>query len=439
MEDKMIIKCGTDEIHINDIQKVYIIAAEEQHLISLEEKHNGAFFEYDSSSENLSISIDVQQEIEELLNKYWREIAYYLPAPHKNFLPDSQSSFVLIKNSEYERTNRLDDSKTNDVFYKWNYHFHVDDPCGGHRGSNETVISLRKDILPVLRKISSLKPQTKKKKRSKELKDLADIGLMLLGISSIRLGDDSTEIDDSLKAKIKSICEKTDNFYKAKGAADRRQKLYNDFIETHMGEKILIIKTSSIVFQYLASLCGFDIYSKKLEIEKKRSECQMPNWQDGAANTNGKKDSAFPYDLLKSGEIAYYKNYRLVKDDNTILFGNEKDPYIITIEIFKYSNNRPQRILMQLVDSKTKAKILRQKEFNNGLIQALHIGSCWLNSALEAYAREQEQEKQNNSNNRGEKDVAYVGKRIVTQKHPRYVQQHQRRYEEGRLPPYDPL
>jgi hypothetical protein len=55
------------------------------------------------------------------------------------------------------------------------------------------------------------------------------------------------------------------------------------------------------------------------------------------------------------------------------------------------------------------------------LLYALHIGSCWLNSALEAYAREQEQEKQNNSNNRGEKDVAYVIKWFIASNKDKHI------------------
>ena len=122
--------------------------------------------------------------------------------------------------------------------------------------------------------------------------------------------------------------------------------------------------------------------------------------------SNDKKASVVDL-LLYTDKPLQYKNYPLFRENDTIWYGRKSDPYIVLIEIMsKDSSGKPTNVFMILTDSKTCSKSIRQGD-KEKLQEALDIGYCWLEYAMNQYAKEQEQEKYKNSNNRGEQDVEY--------------------------------
>ena len=86
-----------------------------------------------------------------------------------------------------------------------------------------------------------------------------------------------------------------------------------------------------------------------------------------------------------SGKYLMYKNRPLVREDNTICYGDLSEKCILILEIMSYKNvgdNRvPDKILVQVVDSKDQTKIIRQGA-KEGLYDAFGMGLIWLEHAL---------------------------------------------------------
>ena len=87
-----------------------------------------------------------------------------------------------------------------------------------------------------------------------------------------------------------------------------------------------------------------------------------------------------------SGQYLEYKGKPLVREGNTICYGDmEEDKCILILEIMSYktvdSHSVPDKILIQVIDSKDPTKIIKQGD-KNGLYDALSIGFVWLERAL---------------------------------------------------------
>ena len=85
------------------------------------------------------------------------------------------------------------------------------------------------------------------------------------------------------------------------------------------------------------------------------------------------------------GEYLYYKDKPLVREGNTICYGDMSEKCILVLEIMSYKdvegNSVPDKILIQILDSKDSTKIIKQGE-KSGLYDAFSIGLVWLERAL---------------------------------------------------------
>lgn len=88
---------------------------------------------------------------------------------------------------------------------------------------------------------------------------------------------------------------------------------------------------------------------------------------------------------LVSGKYLEYKGRPLVREGNTICYGDMSEKCILILEIMSYKevdgNNLPDQILIQIIDSKDPAKIIKQGQ-KNGLHDAFSVGLVWLERAL---------------------------------------------------------
>ena len=88
---------------------------------------------------------------------------------------------------------------------------------------------------------------------------------------------------------------------------------------------------------------------------------------------------------IVSGKYLEYKGKPLVREGNTICYGDMNEKYILVLEIMSYKevggHSLPDKILIQIIDSKDPTKILKQGD-KNGLHDAFSIGLVWLERAL---------------------------------------------------------
>ena len=88
---------------------------------------------------------------------------------------------------------------------------------------------------------------------------------------------------------------------------------------------------------------------------------------------------------LVGGKYLEYKGKPLVREGNTICYGDMSEKCILILEIMSYKeeggNQLPDKILIQIIDSKDPNKIIKQGQ-KNGLYDAFSIGLVWLERAL---------------------------------------------------------
>ena len=86
-----------------------------------------------------------------------------------------------------------------------------------------------------------------------------------------------------------------------------------------------------------------------------------------------------------SGKYLEYKGKPLVREGNTICYGDMTEKCILVLEIMSYTTvddiSVPDKIFVQVIDSKDPTKIVKQGE-KNGLYDAFSIGLVWLERAL---------------------------------------------------------
>ena len=78
-----------------------------------------------------------------------------------------------------------------------------------------------------------------------------------------------------------------------------------------------------------------------------------------------------------SGNYLEYRGWPLVREENTICYGDMNEKCYLLLEIMSYKDNLPDNILIQVVDSKDPNNILRQGA-KNGLYEAFNLGVIWL-------------------------------------------------------------
>ena len=86
---------------------------------------------------------------------------------------------------------------------------------------------------------------------------------------------------------------------------------------------------------------------------------------------------------LVSGKYLEYLNKPLVREGDTICYGDMTEPCILILEIFSYNKETgvPENILVQVIDSKDPNKILKQGQ-KKGLTEAFTTGTVWLDICL---------------------------------------------------------
>ena len=299
--------------------------------------------------------IALKKDIENIINKYKSQISYFLPKPHLDFVNSEKTNFVV---KEF--------SCDHDVEVEWKYYYNTHNPAGYVLGHNTVILSLKNDIIPIIKKLISLPSKTKKQKRKDTLKNVANIALFFMG-SELSWGDSLGELSDEEKKELSSAI-----------------LGYEEMIKSTPKQKPILNENENTSEQELKSNMNEGI--KILDL------------------------------LLHTDKPLQYKNRPLVKDGNEIWYGNKNDPYIIVIDIFTLdSNGNPKTAIMQLIDSKNHTKIIRQKAIykENEFKELLYIGVIWLENELEKYSKEKEKEKIRNSNNRGEQEVEYHIKWII--------------------------
>ena len=90
---------------------------------------------------------------------------------------------------------------------------------------------------------------------------------------------------------------------------------------------------------------------------------------------------------LVEGEYLMFKNKPLVREGNTICYGDMIEKCILILEIISYKDvggkQLPDKIMIQVIDSKDPNKILKQGK-KEGLYDAFSVGLVWLDLALKA-------------------------------------------------------
>lgn len=88
---------------------------------------------------------------------------------------------------------------------------------------------------------------------------------------------------------------------------------------------------------------------------------------------------------LVSGKYLEYKGKPLVREGDTICYGDMSEKCILILEIMSYKevkgNSIPDTILIQIIDSKDPSKIIKQGQ-KSGLYEAFSLGTVWLETAL---------------------------------------------------------
>lgn len=90
---------------------------------------------------------------------------------------------------------------------------------------------------------------------------------------------------------------------------------------------------------------------------------------------------------LVEGSYLEYKGKPLVREDNTIVYGDMSEKYVLILEIMSYKefngSQIPDTIFIQVVNSKDSSDVFKEGQ-KSGLAEALNIGLIWLERALRA-------------------------------------------------------
>jgi hypothetical protein len=88
---------------------------------------------------------------------------------------------------------------------------------------------------------------------------------------------------------------------------------------------------------------------------------------------------------LVDGKYLEYKGKPLVREGETICYGDMNDKCILILEILSYKKEDgkelPDNIFIQIVDPKNQTNILRQGS-KQGLFEAFELGLIWLEHEL---------------------------------------------------------
>ena len=87
------------------------------------------------------------------------------------------------------------------------------------------------------------------------------------------------------------------------------------------------------------------------------------------------------------GKYLEYLDKPLVREGNTICYGDMSEKCILVLEIMSYKDvdgkQLPKDVFIQVIDSKDPSKILKQGK-KEGLYDAFSMGLVWLDLALKS-------------------------------------------------------
>ena len=90
---------------------------------------------------------------------------------------------------------------------------------------------------------------------------------------------------------------------------------------------------------------------------------------------------------LVEGKYLEYKDKPLVREGNTICYGDKTEKCFLLLEIMSYKKDDisgeelPDKILIQIIDSNDPNKIIKQGD-KSGLYDAFSLGLIWLEREL---------------------------------------------------------
>ena len=92
---------------------------------------------------------------------------------------------------------------------------------------------------------------------------------------------------------------------------------------------------------------------------------------------------------LVEGKYLEYKDRPLVREGNTICYGDKTEKCFLLLDIMSYTKDEasgeelPDKIFIQIIDSADPNKIIKQGE-KSGLHDAFSLGLIWLERELNA-------------------------------------------------------
>ena len=83
---------------------------------------------------------------------------------------------------------------------------------------------------------------------------------------------------------------------------------------------------------------------------------------------------------LSKNEYVMYKGLPLVREGDTICYGDLNEKYMLMLNILsKKENGEPDMIMVSICHTEDKNKLVKGKQaFKNSLFEALDLGSIWL-------------------------------------------------------------
>ena len=85
------------------------------------------------------------------------------------------------------------------------------------------------------------------------------------------------------------------------------------------------------------------------------------------------------------GKYLMYKDRPLVRQGDTIVYGDMTEKYILVLDIMSYTKDNgvdvPDNVWVSVVESQDQNKIFRQGQ-KKGLFEAFGYGEIWLDQAL---------------------------------------------------------
>lgn len=84
------------------------------------------------------------------------------------------------------------------------------------------------------------------------------------------------------------------------------------------------------------------------------------------------------------GKYLMYKGQPLVREGNTLCYGDKTEKYFLLLDIMSYKEvdgeKLPDNIILQIVESKNPANVIKRGQ-KNGIGAALEMGMLWLDRA----------------------------------------------------------